>query len=242
MKVLTIDLENSPNVADVWSLFKTTVSLSQLRESSRVICFAAKWLDDPEVLFYSEFKDGHEAMVQEAFNLLDEADVLVHYNGTRFDVPKLNWEIVKQIGSPPAPFQQVDLLKVMKKKFGATSKKLDYVAQELGLAGKTQHEGHALWVKCMEGDEDAWARMEEYNKNDVVITEGVYKKFLPWIDGHPHRGLYSESEEACPNCNSSDLERRGFAFTSVSKFQRYRCKDCGRWSRSGRRVGSVEKR
>ena len=35
----------------------------------------------------------------------------------------------------------------------------------------------------------------------------------------------------CPNCASSNLGKRGFTYTNVSKFQRYICKDCGAWSR-----------
>ncbi len=33
-------------------------------------------------------------------------------------------------------------------------------SQRLGLGKKHEHEGHELWVKCMNGDKDAWKRME----------------------------------------------------------------------------------
>lgn len=239
MKVLILDIETSPNIAHVWQLFKPTVSLNQLMTPGGVICFAAKWLDEDETFFHSIHKDGHEWMTFQAHTFLESADAVVHYNGSKFDIPHLNREFLLAGLPPPAPFQEIDLLKVVKKKFRFVSNKLDHVSQQLGLEGKVSHEGHDLWVKCMAGDEDAWARMEEYNRQDVLLTEDLYKHLLPWIENHPHRGLYTDEEEGCPNCGGEELEKRGFAYTRVSKFQRYRCKGCGRWSRSGRRVGSV---
>lgn len=226
----------------MWQLFKVNVSLNQLMETGQVICFAAKWLDEEEVVFLSDFEVGHTAMVEGAFNLINEADVVVHYNGSKFDLPHLNREFLLAGLPPPAPVQEIDLLKVVKKKFRFTSNKLDHVAQQLGIGSKVSHEGHELWVKCMEGDPEAWERMELYNRGDVILTEDLYKRLLPWIENHPHIGLYADDEECCPNCGGHDLEKRGFSFTGVSKFQRFRCKQCGRWSRSGRRVGSVERR
>ena len=45
------------------------------------------------------------------------------------------------------------------------SNKLDYVSKYLGIGEKVRHEGHELWVKCMEKDNAAWKRMKEYNAN-----------------------------------------------------------------------------
>lgn len=59
-KVLTLDIETSPNLAHVWSLWKQNVSLSQLMQSGQVICFAAKWHDKPKVTFHSDHHDGHD--------------------------------------------------------------------------------------------------------------------------------------------------------------------------------------
>lgn len=226
----------------MWQLFKVNVSLNQLMETGGVICFAAKWLDEEHTFFRSVHADGYHGMVADAYSALNEADVVVHYNGSKHDIPHLNREFLQVGLGPPAPFQEIDLLKVVKKRFNFTSNKMDHVVQELGIGGKVAHEGHGLWVKCMEGDPEAWERMELYNRQDVVLTEELYKRVLPWIENHPHKGLYADEEDVCPNCGGSDLEKRGFAYTGVSKFQRFRCKQCGRWSRGGKRVGAVERR
>lgn len=243
MRTLILDIETSPSVADVWGLFQQNVSLSQLRESTRVICFAAKWHGEKKVMFYSDHHDGHDVMIQKAWELLDEADVVVHYNGTRFDIPHLMREFLLAGLTPPAPFKQVDLLKTVRRVFRFISNKLDHVAGELGLGRKTKHEGHTLWVKCMAGDARAWGRMRTYNKQDVLLTEAAYDRLLPWIPNHPARTLYGVvSPDACPRCGGDDLERRGFACTAVSRFQQYRCRTCGAWTRSGKAEDHVDLR
>ena len=244
MKILHIDIETSPNVADVWGLFKQNISLSQLRESSRMICFAAKWHGEAETKFYSEFSMPYRDMVAVAHNLMNEADAIVHYNGDAFDVPNLNKQFILHGFTPPAPSRHIDLYKVVRRKFRFTSNKLAYVSKELGLSGKVEHEGHTLWVRCMAGDADAWKMMETYNIQDVDLLEELYDILLPWIDNHPNRALYDEDgqeyEPSCPNCASPDLRREGYALTRLGKYQRFRCRDCGKWTRSTKRVAGVE--
>lgn len=238
MKILAIDIETSPNLADVWGLWNQNVSLSQLRQSSRMISFAAKFLDEKKVYFYSDFHHGHTAMVSEAHVLLTKADALLHFNGNRFDIPALNSEFLLEGLTPPAPSKNVDLYRVAKKNFKFPSYKLQYISTALGLAGKVHHEGHALWTKCMSGDAKAWARMKKYNVQDILLLEELYEKLLPWID-HPHRGLYSGNDAVCSNCGSEELIKEGFSYTGQGKYQRFSCKICGRWSRGTKRIGSV---
>ena len=239
MRILCIDIETSPNLAHVWSLWNQNVSLDQLRESGEVICFAAKWLGDPkrETAFWS-LLDGREYMVGAAAVLLDEADAVVHWNGKTFDIPHLNRAFLEGGLKPPAPFRQIDLCDVVKKQFRFPSNKLDYVAQRLGVGAKTRHEGHSLWVKCLEGDPAAWKRMERYNRQDVWLLEGLYDKLQPWIPGHPSHAAM-DGKHVCPRCGSSRLQSRGTAYTLQSAYQRYQCLNCGGWSRSTKRTDGV---
>lgn len=241
-KILTIDIELKPNVAHVWGMWDQNVGLSQLLEAQEVICFAAKWYGKKKVMFYSVFHHGKEAMLEAAHSLLEEADIVVHYNGKRFDIPHLNREFVENGMEPPAPFAQIDLLHVVRRQFKFPSNKLDYVVQALNLGAKEQHTGHQLWKDCLDGKKSAWALMRSYNKQDVIITEALYEKLLPWVPSHPSVGLYTNEENSCPACGSTNLVKRGMAYTSVSSYQRLRCNDCGRWSRDGTRVNKVSVR
>ncbi len=233
-RILLLDIETAPNLAYVWGLFDQNVGLNQMESPTEVLCFAAKWLGDKSrPAFLSIHTEGREAMVEAAHALLDAADVVVHYNGRRFDIPHLNREFVTAGLTPPSPYQQIDLYSVIKARFRFPSHKLAYVSKALGLEGKAEHEGFDLWRKCMAGDDAAWRRMARYNRQDVALLEDLYRLLLPWIPSLPHRSLYDGS--GCPACGEDTLQKRGVYRTKVSVFQRYYCRSCGSWSRANRR-------
>ena len=243
MKILTLDIETSYLVGQHWSLWNQNFGLSQIQEWTRVIAFAAKWHGKPKIEFYSEFHNGHEEMVKQAWRMWDEADAVVHYNGTSFDMPHLRREFALAKLRPPSPVEEIDLMRVAKKKFRFASNKLDHISQQLGLEGKISHEGHAL------SGPNAWREIrrrgvscDATTSGDVKLTEELYDILLPWIDSHPHSGLNSGEENVCARCGSSELKPRGFSYTKLSMFQRYRCSSCGSWSRGKNAIGRVDQR
>lgn len=243
MRTLVIDIETSPNVADVWGLWQQNVSLNQLHESSKTICFAAKWTDSKKVPFHSVYADGYENMTSAMWDLLDEADAVVGWNSVSFDEKTMNNEFLRLKLGPPSPFKSIDLMRAVKRNFRLPSNKLDYVANELGHGNKLSTGGHGLWRKCLEWDPAAWKLMEKYNKQDVRLTEALYFDLLPWISNHPNVGLYNGVNnllDVCPNCGSSQLQKRGFYTAQTTTYQKFSCTNCGRWSRSTKRVESVQ--
>ena len=243
MKILLLDIETAPNKVFAWGLFKQDIRLDQIEEPGYTLCWAAKWAGEKEVMFSSLHRDGELKMVSEIYKLIEEADVVIHYNGTKFDIPVLNQEFLKNGLKPPAPVMEIDLLRTVRNRFRLPSNKLDYVARYLKLQGKVKHKGMALWRECMEGDDKAWETMELYNKHDVLLLERVYEQLLPWIHNHPNHGLFTDEEEmVCPNCGSSHLQKRGFHYTKTLAYQRYRCMDCGSWHKARTNALTKEKR
>lgn len=230
-KILLLDIETSPNTAHVWGIWQQNIGLNQLLESSYTMCYSAKWLGEDDIIFDSIFRTKPKKMLKGIHDLIDQADAVIHYNGTKFDIPTLNKEFLLAGFPPPSPVKQIDLLQVAKRQFRFVSNKLDYVAQALKLGKKTEHIGHELWIKCMAKDPEAWAKMEEYNKQDVNLLEKVYYKFRPWIKHHLNFSLYTDGGVICPNCGGAHHQKRGYCFTTLSKFQRYQCVDCGLWFR-----------
>lgn len=234
MKILLLDIETAPNTAYVWGLFKENIPLARLVETGYVMCWSAKWLGEDKVMFDSVHNNLPDNMLYNIHALLDEADAVIHYNGTRFDIPILNREFLLYGMTPPAPYKQIDLLKVARNQFKFTSNKLDHVAQELGVGKKVEHIGFDLWIRCMNHEEEAWKMMEEYNKHDVVLLEKVYEKLKPWIKGHANHNLYTSVDGVCPNCGGSKYHKRGFYYSSNRKYQRLKCNGCGTWFRSSK--------
>lgn len=233
MKILLLDIETAPNTAFVWGLFKENIPTVRLLESSYTLCWAAKWYGEEETFFSSVYAETPKKMLKRIHTLMDAADAIVHYNGSRFDIPILNKEFLLYNLTPPRPSKQIDLYRVVKQRFKFTSNKLDYIAKMLGV-GEKKNTTFELWVDCMKNDAAAWQKMEEYNRHDVILLENVYERLKPWIKGHANHSLYSESGIRCPNCGSDRYTRRGYAYTQTAKYVRCQCKACGNWFRTGR--------
>lgn len=231
MKILLLDIETAPNLAYVWGLWDQNVSLEQIVQSHYMLCWSAKWLGKKGVFFSSKQCQSTKQMLKPLYALLEEADAVVHYNGKRFDIPHINREFILQGFTPPSPYKQIDLLETVKRQFKFPSNKLQHVAQSLGLGSKTKHDGFSLWVGCIEKDKDSWTKMQEYNIQDVLLLEKVYKKLLPWVKGHANYSVFQSNPGSCvcPHCGGTHVVKRGFAHTLSSVFQRYKCKDCGTW-------------
>lgn len=238
-----LDIETSPILADVWSLRDQNVGLSQIRQDPRMIGLGAKWLGESRVSWWSEYHHDRLTMLERVRDFLDEADIVIHYNGQGFDIPWINGELAREGIGPYSPVKQIDLYRVAKKHFRFPSHKLQYVSTALGLEGKVQHSGHRLWVDCLHGEGEvqrkAWSLMRKYCKQDVALLEPFYYKVRPWITNHPNLSLYDEAIvdengkalpiSECPNCQSEHLQKRGFAVKATRRYRRYQCQGCGGW-------------
>ena len=242
MKILTLDIESAPSTVHRWQLYgNDTTSVSQIVDPGHLLCFAWKWYGTEDVRFgvgerYAHLRLPFWEFLPSLWKDISKADVLVSYNGKKYDIPKLNSAFLEAGLGPPQPYQHVDLYKVIQRQFGEVKNSLEYVAQKYLGHGKVPHEGHDLWVKCMAGDPEAWSKMEEYNKGDVVTTEQLYDKLLPWIPGHPNVLLYEDDRVgiACPRCASTSYHKEGFKVANTRVYQQYQCNDCRSWFRDTR--------
>lgn len=234
MKVLVLDIETAPLEAYVWHMYGDYVSLDQLVAPTKMLSWAAKWEGEDDVYLCSGRTHSHEDMVANIYDLVDEADAIVHFNGTAFDMKHLNREFVELELPPPTNYKNIDLLRVIKQRFKFPSNKLDYVAGVLLGEHKLDTGGFGLWKAVLENDQAAWKLMEDYNVEDVQLTERLYHRIQGWIPGHPNRALWLADQEnpSCPNCGSVHLVKRGIERPArVNAYQRYKCNDCGANSR-----------
>ena len=240
-KVLTIDIESYPAKLFGWGLFNQNFALNQIADPGGTFAFAAKWYGKPGVMFHSDHHDGHGEMVQKAWKLLDDAEIVVHFNGTSYDLPHLRREFLLAGLPPTSPVREVDLLRVVKKNFRFLSNKLDHVSQQLGIGKKTSHTGMDLWIRCMEGDPKAWALMKKYNKQDVNLTEDLLEALLPWIKEVSHMGGFVDPDHlTCNKCGSDDLADTGKTHSmSTLAYPILRCNHCGGVVRGVKAVGRV---
>jgi hypothetical protein len=251
-RILTIDIESSPIEAYVWGLWDQQIGIDFIKTDWTILSFAAKWFGEKAVIYADTGGRGKakvrddKPLLKQIWTLLDEADIIVAQNGKRFDVRKMNARLIQHGYGPPSPFRVVDTLIVAKKHFAFTSQKLAWTSKLLTNAPKSQHKkfpGFELWIECLADNPKAWAEMQKYNKQDVVSTEKLYRRLLPWIDNHPNVGAYTAKEEpTCPKCGSGVMQYRGWEVTQQGRYPRLQCQDCGGWSRGKQTQLPITKR
>lgn len=234
-KILFLDIETAPNLAYVWGAWKQNIGYNQVVESTSMLSWAAKWLGNPTVAYADVFNQSEEDAIRTLYSLLDEAEVVVTHNGKSFDIPVINTRAMLLGFRPASPFRQVDTFLEAKKRFRFTMNSLAYLAEFLDCTPKDQHKefpGFELWKECMNGNPAAWKELVKYNVQDVITLEEVYLRMRPWMSTHPNVNLYEDtSRPRCPKCGG-EVVKRGYAYTLVNTYQRYRCKECGGWCRS----------
>ena len=77
-KMLFLDIETAPNLATVWSIWNQNIGLHQLLESGYLLCWSAKWRGSKEVMFNSTFLTTSGDVVQGIWELVNEADIVIH--------------------------------------------------------------------------------------------------------------------------------------------------------------------
>jgi RNase_H superfamily len=242
-RILLWDIETAPILAHVWGAYEQNLLWKE--HDSYLLSVAWKWLGDSKVqcaalneyeMYEQDPRDDYP-LVQLAWNLFDEADVVVAHNGVAFDTKRTNARIIIQGLDRPSPFKEVDTLTLARKVFAFTKNNLDEIVRDLGIGEKIQTGGIDLWRAIVERDDPkAWALMKRYNKHDVQILEALYLRLRQWDDRHPNLATIGDRPNACPKCFTvGGMVIRGYRHTAVSVRANYRCNACGGYSQ-GRQI------
>lgn len=240
-RVLYLDIECSPNLAYVWDVWKQNVNPNMLLETKEVLCFAYQWEGDRDIQFRSQFHDGKANMLRVLWNVLDDADVVIDYNGDRYDIPHVNTDLLIAGYSPPSPYKHVDLFKTVRRKFNFTYMSLDHVCRKLGIVTKQEKPGFETWLGCIRNEPAAWANMKYYNIGDIPPLIALHEKLRPWAIQYPNLSLHS-GDRRCPRCQSTSIQFRGTVHTSAGVFKRFVCNECGSWGRMAHRISTTDVR
>lgn len=235
--VVVLDIETAPLEVYAFRLGKQVITLDHVKHHSSILSFAYQVLGTDEVHYFDTFdqdnpRDDRELM-QILWGILNQASVIAGHNLRRFDIPIIKYRMYHHGMPPPAPFNVMDTLEMVKTFGQADSHKLAYLTQRLK-EKKDSHgkfPGIALWKEYLAGNRDAADEMRDYNMQDIRSTVSLFQSLLPWSKGVV--GLVEPGTNGdhitCPRCGSLDHHLRGYTATSAGRYQRYRCKDCGGW-------------
>ena len=247
--ILIFDIETTPEANWTWSRYQTN-TIGNLRPW-HMLSFVYKWHGDDQVHFVGQsgdpdYRPDHPYrkprarqdrwVVARLWQLFDKADVLVAHNGDRFDVKKANARFMFYGLNPPSPYRTIDTLKETRRYAKFESNRLDDLSRHLLNDQKAAHMGMTTWFGCMFGDDEQWARMEAYNRQDVLLLEELYDLLLPWIGspGKANPGVNAAAWGAIecpkPGCGGRHLVSRGYQTTAAGlRYRKLQCKRCGGW-------------
>ena len=248
-KLLTLDIENMANLLWSWQNknYQSGWRAIAVEQPWYPLGVGLKWygkkgyylgLEDYRGYkpLIKRYKDGSfkitppnlRPMLQDVWNHLDEADVVIGWNSDSFDIKKLNDYFLREGFPPYSPIISVDVMKKKKQVAASDSNKLDDTGEQWNTGRKLEHEGWPLWMACAEGDKKALKKMADYCIQDIKLTEDNYDYMLPWMKTHPAMNVYEGRPEACPKCGADGTMIKGASYrtTSSNMYQYYRCKNC----------------
>jgi uncharacterized protein YprB with RNaseH-like and TPR domain len=150
-KIAFIDIETAPSLGWVWGKWEQNVI--DFKRDWYMLSYAVKWVGSKKVetrglIDYPSYKkdmENDKQLVEDLWNVFNEADILIGHNGDAFDIRKANSRFLTHGLMPPAPYKTVDTLKIARRAFKFDSNKLDDLGRYLGLGRKLPHTGFNLW-------------------------------------------------------------------------------------------------
>ena len=170
-KVLIYDEEVSPRLGYYYGAYEVT-PIKEVRPPI-LLSVAWKWLGEKDThcltLYDRPTVDPYndKLLVNELWNLMDEANIVVGFNSKRFDDKMANYFFIKHNMTPPSPYKQVDVLQSARRYFKFDKNNLDYLGKLLVGGGKTDQTYTDFWEDLLEGNKKekkaASEGMKKYN-------------------------------------------------------------------------------
>lgn len=239
-KLLILDIETSPNIGVFWHCGQNqNITSEQVIKERQIISIAYKYYGEPKCttksIDWGLNQQNDRTAVMKIQEIITGADAVLGQNSDKFDLRWINGRLA-YYGLPAIPdstiLMTLDTLKLARGALNLNSFKLNYMLRFFGLPEKIEmHFSDWLKVVCAK-DKKVFKKMLAYNKNDVIVTELLFNKLLPYVKLPFKLSLVlgkTEDRGACPQCGSHDLVKDGVKIMpSGIKKQRFQCRDCGR--------------
>lgn len=246
-KILAFDFETSPAkgyfFGNIWE-----TNIIDIIEYEQILCVA--WMEHGSNKVHVKGQDDFKGYKKGVLNdkelvkffrpIIVEADIVTAHNGDRFDLTVFNTRLLAHGFEPIPPTKSLDTKKIAKNKFHLPSNKLDDIADFLNLGRKlSTHKD--LWMGCEKGIEKDWRYMKRYCAHDVILQDKILDYILPFAKQAINFNAITGETRCCanPTCGSTRLQKRGISVTTTSQYQRYQCQECGTWSSSPLKEGSI---
>lgn len=248
IKILFWDLESSLMEGYFFRIWEENIPYHRITKHSQLLSNSWAFGDDEPSgvrVTPEQVKTGDDLhVVLDMIEQINKADLMVTFNGKKFDEKLLNTRALYW-GLPPVSYpKHIDLMQDSKRRFKFPSNAMQNISMYLGLNGKIENSGNRLWERAAkwqdyETCEQALKDMLKYGLQDINATRDLYYRILGWSKTTPNiatitkqvqgKDLKEDTELLCTHCGSSDVSKIVIdgmvkqGYTSVSSFDLYRC-------------------
>ena len=242
-KVLYFDLENSLMQAYTFEIWNVNIGGNRINKHSHLLSNSWAFDDEPVQgirLTPEQVKESDDLLVVvDMIKAIEQADILVSYNGISFDKKVLNTRALHHNLPPIRWGKHFDVMREIKKNFRFPSNSMDNVSNYLGIEGKNTSNHQRLWERCFEWwnheeCEEALKQMLVYGKQDIVVLRNLHKRIMGWDKSGVNVGLITKEingvntkdnhELLCSHCGSKDVDKlTSKGYTTTTSYSVYRC-------------------
>lgn len=227
-RVLIYDIETPRLRTHVWWSGKQYVNGNDIIDEPNIISIAWKWFGENKV--YTDTWDikthSDEKMVKSFLKEYNKADMVIGVNNDNYDNRWINARAMKYGFYVNMFVKSLDLQKQAKRIARLPSYALKYLCKHFGVTMKLSHEGIHMWNMVQYGtpseQKEYLGKMVHYNVGDIISTEEVYLKMIPYISHKAHLGVsLGNGKYSCPTCGETDnIEYLRDTVTSAGTIQR----------------------
>ena len=202
-------------------------------QRGRLYVFGYKWMGEKKVHTPSIIDDNppceccglmkldDRGLVKVAHKILSQADVVVTFNGRLFDEPFLRSKFMRG-NLPVLGFSRhVDLYQIARHKMRLAPKSLANISHYLQLKHQKTKLDWDIWTQAGDGQSKAMRYIQAHAAADVLVTEELYQRFLPYIPQHP---FMFEDRAVCSRCGSKMMRDKVISTLASPKVQ-YVCRN-----------------
>jgi|5_EtaG_2_1085323.scaffolds.fasta_scaffold01303_12 hypothetical protein len=228
-KTTFLDIETSLVEAYTFRTGKQAINIDQLKEGSQtklLTVAGGSWYDlyhyeDAAMWGYGNHerktafkKDPLDDtyVLKKLWHILDKSSIIVAHNAS-FDAGWIMGRFLQKGWRLPSKFFTYCTFRSLHK-FRMNSKKLDYLSQTLIGTEKVKHSGMDLWIRCQNGDVDAFNEMLEYNYGDIYNT--LYQVFMRTTQYNPEKCIDLSGDGMFCKVDGSPLVKTKDLYTNRS--------------------------
>lgn len=182
-----------------------------------------KFLNKESIGLLNNFNDVE--IFEKAWELLNDADIVVGHNFKAFDMKVLNDGFMKHHMVLPKQPRIDDSFYMSKSNKRGLCHKLDYVSQRFFKTGKLNEINNDVHNAAMEGCPKALNIMCRYGNGDIDLTEDYFIRALPYSKSIP-KNIISPND-SCPVCTKKLNQVTYTTVQGITRTYNYARCSCG---------------